>query len=133
MCRVWELRFRDATVVSCEVDRFHSILVDLISVLLTSENMQVGYCPPLSNSWIIVIIWLYIALNRTPNMDCYWEGSTQHVGFTQSCPSQIQPGWLKQMKSEKRKPNIDTIYIYIYIYIYFFFLTLLWGPPKRYP
>ena len=26
--------------------------------------------PPLSNSWIITIIWLYIALNRTPNMDC---------------------------------------------------------------
>ena len=28
--------------------------------------------PPLSNSWIIVIIRLYIALNRTPNIDCYW-------------------------------------------------------------
>ena len=29
--------------------------------------------PPLSNSWIIFIIWLYIALNnRTPNIDCYW-------------------------------------------------------------
>ena len=31
--------------------------------------------PPLSNSWIIVIIWLYIALNRTPNIDCYWVGA----------------------------------------------------------
>ena len=30
--------------------------------------------PPLSNSWIIIIIWLYIALNRTPNIDCYWRG-----------------------------------------------------------
>ena len=30
--------------------------------------------PPLSNSWIIFIIWLYIALNRTPNVDCYWGG-----------------------------------------------------------
>ena len=28
--------------------------------------------PPLSNSWIITIIWLYMALNRTPNIDCYW-------------------------------------------------------------
>ena len=28
--------------------------------------------PPLSNSWIITIIWLYIALDRTPNIDCYW-------------------------------------------------------------
>ena len=27
---------------------------------------------PLSNSWIIIIIRLYIALNRTPNTDCYW-------------------------------------------------------------
>ena len=31
--------------------------------------------PPLSNSWIITIIWLYIALNRTPNIDCYWVGA----------------------------------------------------------
>ena len=30
---------------------------------------------PLSNSWIILIIWLYIALNRTPNIDCYWAGA----------------------------------------------------------
>ena len=30
---------------------------------------------PLSNSWIISIIWLYIALNRTPNIDCYWVGA----------------------------------------------------------
>ena len=30
--------------------------------------------PPLSNSWIISIIWLKIALNRTPNTDCYWGG-----------------------------------------------------------
>ena len=33
--------------------------------------------PPLSNSWIINILWLYIyiALNRTPNIDCYWVGA----------------------------------------------------------
>ena len=36
---------------------------------------------PLSNSGIIIIIWLYIALNRTPNTDCYWVGggSTQPI------------------------------------------------------
>ena len=28
--------------------------------------------PPLSNSSIILITWLYIALNRTLNIDCYW-------------------------------------------------------------
>ena len=27
--------------------------------------------PTLSNSWIIIVIWLYVALNRTPNIDCY--------------------------------------------------------------
>ena len=31
--------------------------------------------PPLSNSWIIITIWLYIALNKTPNLDCYWVGA----------------------------------------------------------
>ena len=36
---------------------------------------------PLSNSWIIIMIWLYIALNRTPNIDGYWGGSTQGLGF----------------------------------------------------
>ena len=30
--------------------------------------------PPLSNSWIIFIIWLHIARNRTPNINCYWVG-----------------------------------------------------------
>ena len=36
---------------------------------------------PLSNSWTIFIIWLYIALKRTPNKDCYWgRGSTQALG-----------------------------------------------------
>ena len=38
--------------------------------------------PPLSNSWIITIIWLYIALTRTPNIDCYWVGAVPKVlGF----------------------------------------------------
>ena len=38
--------------------------------------------PPLSNSWMIFSIWLYIALNRTPNMDCYWMGAVPKVeGF----------------------------------------------------
>ena len=35
---------------------------------------------PLSNSWIIIIIWLYIALKRTPNIDCYWVGGLQAWG-----------------------------------------------------
>ena len=35
--------------------------------------------PPLSNSWIISIIWPYIALNRIPNIDCFWEGEVHKV------------------------------------------------------
>ena len=34
---------------------------------------------PLSNSWIIIIVWLYIALNRTPNIDCYWVGAVPNL------------------------------------------------------
>ena len=37
---------------------------------------------PLSNSWIMIIIWVYIALHSTPNIDCYWGGSTQDLGFS---------------------------------------------------
>ena len=38
--------------------------------------------PPLSNSWIINILWLYIAVNRTLNIDFYGGrgGSTQGFG-----------------------------------------------------
>ena len=36
--------------------------------------------PPLSNSWIIFIVWLYIALNKTPNIDCYWGGQYPKFG-----------------------------------------------------
>ena len=34
---------------------------------------------PLTNSWIIFILWSYIALNRTPNVDCYWGGAVPKV------------------------------------------------------
>ena len=47
------------------------------------QTMWLGWVlPPLSNSWIIliVIILLYIALNRTPNIDSYWGGSTHWLG-----------------------------------------------------
>ena len=35
--------------------------------------------PPLSNSWIINMIWLYIDLNMTPSIDCYWVGAVLKV------------------------------------------------------
>ena len=31
--------------------------------------------PRLSYSWIIMILWLFIALNGTPNIDSYWVGA----------------------------------------------------------
>ena len=34
---------------------------------------------PLSNSWMIIIIWLYIAPNRTSNIDWYWVGAVLNV------------------------------------------------------
>ena len=35
--------------------------------------------PPLSNSWMINITWVYIALNRSPNIDCYWVGAVPNL------------------------------------------------------
>ena len=43
---------------------------------------------PLSNSWIISIIWLYIALTMTLNIDCYWGGSTQGIEASRLYPPQ---------------------------------------------
>ena len=40
--------------------------------------------PSLSNSWLIHTIWLYIALNRTPNIDCYWVGAVPNI-YTYVC------------------------------------------------
>ena len=53
------------------------------------ENVVIYWVlPPLSNSWIISIIGLYIALNGTPNIDCYLGG-----GSTQSMEDWVLP-WL---------------------------------------
>ena len=43
-----------------------------------SIEYRLGTASP-SNSWIIIIIWLYIALNRNPNIDCYWVGAVPKV------------------------------------------------------
>ena len=37
--------------------------------------------PPVSNSWIITKMWVYVALNRTHNIDCYWGGAVPNLGF----------------------------------------------------
>ena len=42
-------------------------------------NPKPWVLPPLSNSWIIHMRRLYIALNRTPNMDCYCVGAVPNL------------------------------------------------------
>ena len=46
----------------------------LVLRTLAKTEPKTWVLPPLSNSWIINIIWLYKTLNRTPNRDCYWGG-----------------------------------------------------------
>ena len=38
--------------------------------------------PPLSNSWVMIIVWVYIALSRTPNIDCYCKVSEALEPYT---------------------------------------------------
>ena len=38
---------------------------------------RLGAATPLSDSWVIIMLWLYIA--RTPNIDCYWVGAVPKV------------------------------------------------------
>ena len=40
-------------------------------------EFKLGTAPPQYN-WIIILIWLYMALNRTPDIGCYWG---QHPKF----------------------------------------------------
>ena len=47
--------------------------------------------PPLSNSWIRNIIWSYIALNRTRNIDCYWVGAVPKVQGLASQSQRLRP------------------------------------------
>ena len=59
------------------IELLYELLGSLASLLSppdpSSRDWGLGWIlPPLSNSWIIDIIGLYIALNRTPNIDCYW-------------------------------------------------------------
>ena len=58
-------------------------LKTLTPQVLSPEPLTLGTAPPpLSNSWIISIIWLYIALSRTPNIDCYWGEAVQDPTLT---------------------------------------------------
>ena len=60
--------------------------------------------PPLSNSWIIIIIWLYTALNRTPNIDCYWVGAVPKLITWGTAVFNIFPGYhqIRSLKDDSR-------------------------------
>ena len=50
--------------------------------LLQAASARVSYISwvlPLSNSWITILLWLYTALSRTPNIDCYWVGAVPNI------------------------------------------------------
>ena len=63
--------------------------MDRENLLSTPQPTTYGYnwvLPPPSNSWITIVIWLYIGLNRTPKIDCYWGGQYPRLQqVTTSC------------------------------------------------
>ena len=74
-------------VGSCRVETLNDLIGEL-------SNMY----PTFSNSWIIFIIWSYIAHSRSPNMDCYWVGllvfkgcclSTRKFQFVAQAPTRF--------------------------------------------
>ena len=56
------------------------------------RQVCVGYCPPSVAVGYLFIIWVYIALNRAPHIDCYWVGAVPKVcvsGLGNSRPSEL--------------------------------------------
>ena len=50
-----------------------------MTFMAATTNPKPWVLPPLSNSWIMIIIRLYIAFKWTPNIDCYWEGAVPNL------------------------------------------------------
>ena len=59
----------------------YNIPRDPLIVVLRDASLEFGIfilgTAPLCNSYMKLIIWLYIALNMTPNTDCYRVGGGQ--------------------------------------------------------
>ena len=57
---------------------------------MSHTHLNIGYCPPLSNSWITFRVWLYIALNRTSSVDCYWVGAVPSLNIIPGARGEAQ-------------------------------------------
>ena len=84
----------------------------LLSLLIGLERIVRGRVigsklgtAPLSNSWMIIVIWLYIALNRTPNIDCYWMGGSTQVPKRSECRILKGEGF-STLSSQAMRPTI---------------------------
>ena len=58
----------------------------------SSSNTTIPWVlPPLSDSWMMNIVWLDIAVNRTPNIDCYWVGAVPKLYLKPPCTGLQKP------------------------------------------
>ena len=67
-------------------------------------NPKPWVLPPPSKSWIISIIWLYIALSRTPDIDCY-PGGGGAVPNQNPRTVNLQPTCKPNLSSRPPKPQ----------------------------
>ena len=79
---------------------------------MTPRTLYVGKhglgTAPLSNSWIIIIIGFYIALSRTPNIDCYWVGAVPKPWYS-SVPKTYRVFNINNSASRLRKLRSRTM------------------------
>ena len=81
--------------------------------------------PPLSNSWIISIIWVFIALKRTPNIDCYWVGAVPKGYQPCTCPNSDALVLGVLHATPKPRLNLAHNSILWYIMVYYFRFEVL--------
>ena len=66
-------------------DNIYIIPIECIPLFLMKNRQDLGieenlgYSPPSVTVGLILIVVLYIARNRTPNLDCYWVGAVPKV------------------------------------------------------
>ena len=69
-------------------------------------NPKPWVLPPHSNSWIMITIWLYIALKRTPTIDCYWVGAVPNLN-----PKEVSVTLRSRISDCTRLPNLTSGFI----------------------